>query len=244
MNRPIEVLIAIQARSNSTRFPKKIYEHIGDKRVLDHVIDRANSTAEHITKYTNKLKIKCQVAVLHPEGDDELVRAFRSSGAILIAGSEEDVLSRFVNAQRMTEADYVVRLTSDCPLILDYVIAKHIHVAAFNHYDYVSNVEETCRFIADGFDCEVLSKRALEWLDKNALPLSKSTDREHVTTAIRREWPEGLSYGLITMKIDTSKMKMSVDTPEDLERMREYYHERQHKMTVARTLFGGNVYEL
>lgn len=238
---PIEILIAIQARSNSTRFPKKIYEHIGDRRVLDHVIDRAKSTCEHIMKYTKKQNIRCQVAVLHPDDDDELVKTFRSSCAILIGGDEEDVLSRFVNAQRMTAADYVVRLTSDCPLMLDYVIAKHVHVATFNKYDYVSNIEEKCRFVADGFDCEVLSRQALEWLDNHA---TSASDREHVTTALRRIRPASLSQAFVSFKLDTSSMKMSVDTPEDLDRMREYYHQREHKMNVARRLFGKSVYEL
>lgn len=242
---PVEVLIAIQARSNSTRFPKKIYENIGDKRVLTHVIDTAKSTADHLMRYSTKVKIKCQVAVLHPADDTELVKTFRSSGAILIGGDENDVLSRYVSAQRMTGADYVVRLTSDCPLILDYVIAKHINIAAHNHFkeqfDYISNIEESCRFVADGFDCEVISKRALEWLDDAAVSAS---DREHVTTALRRLRPAGLNHAFVSMKMDTSSMKMSVDTPEDLERMRDYYHQREHKMTVARQMFGGAVYEL
>jgi hypothetical protein len=46
------------------------------------------------------------------------------------------------------------------------------------------------------------------------------------------------------MKIDTADMKMSVDTPEDLERIRAYYHERQRKLDAARRLFGESVYEL
>ena len=143
MSQQLEVLIAIQARSNSARFPKKIYEMIGDRPVLQHVIDQAKSTAEHLTKYSNKVKVRCQVAVLHPDGDNELVKTFRGSGAILMAGPEHDVLTRFVTAQRLTDCDFVVRLTSDCPLILDYVIAKHINVACHNLFDYVSNVEET-----------------------------------------------------------------------------------------------------
>ena len=239
--KPIEILIAIQARSNSSRFPKKIYEHIGDRRVLDHVISMSNSTAAHIHKYSRVVRMNCRVAVLHPETDNELVRSFRSSNAIFIAGSEEDVLSRYIAAQRMTDADYVVRLTSDCPLILDYVIAKHINVAVINQHDYVSNIEESCRFVADGFDCEVISRKALDWLSRNA---RDAEDREHVTTAIRRHRPPTLSQAFIASKLDTSRMKMSVDTKEDLDRMREYYHEREHKMTVARRLFGSAVYEL
>jgi spore coat polysaccharide biosynthesis protein SpsF len=238
---PIEVLIAIQARSNSTRFPKKIYEQIGNRRVLDHVIECAKSTSEHIMRFTKTQNVRCQVAVLHPKDDHELVRAFNSSGVMLISGDEEDVLSRYVQAQRMTDADYVVRLTSDCPLMLDFVIAKHVQVATRNALDYVSNVDESCRFVADGFDCEVLSRKALHWLEMNAV---SESDREHVTTAIRRERPPQLKQGIVTMKIDSSKMKMSLDTPEDLEVMRAYFHEREHKMNVARRQFGSNVYEL
>ncbi len=241
----INVLIAIQARSNSTRFPKKIYELIGNKRVLEHVIDRAKSTAAHIERYTTKIKIKCEVAVLHPAHDTELVRTFNGCGAIMIGGDEQDVLSRFVEAQKMTDADYVVRLTSDCPLIMDFVIAKHIHVAAFNHpskqYDYISNIEEECRFVADGFDCEVMSRKALDWLDANA---TDEFEREHVSLAIRKRRPRELKQAFVSFKLDTSHMKMSVDTPDDLMRMRRYHHDREHKMAVAKQLFGTDVYEL
>lgn len=238
---PIEVLIAIQARSNSTRFPKKIYEYIGDRRALDHVIDRAKSTADHMMKYSRNFKFRVQVAVVHPENDVELVKAFRSSGAILISGPENDVLSRYVSAQRMTDADYVVRLTSDCPLMLDYVIAKHVNVATHGNFDYVSNVEESCRTVADGFDCEILSRRAIQWLEKNA---TSDHDREHVTTAIRRVRPDSLSQALVMTKLDTADMKMSLDTPKDLERIRKYYEQRVHKMESAKRIFGAAVYEL
>lgn len=237
----IDVLIAIQARSNSTRFPGKIYELVGDRMVLDHVIDRAKSTAAHLNQYTSKAKLHCQVAVLHPENDKRLVETFRASGVLLVGGSESDVLSRYLKAQEITGVDYVARLTSDCPLTLDYMIGKHIHTAVFNDLDYVSNVDEQCRFVADGFDCEVISRRALKWLEANA---TSDFDREHVTTKIRRERPPGLKQALISSKLDTSRMKMSVDTQEDLDRIREYYHEREHKMNTARRIFGKRVYEL
>lgn len=241
MNNTIEVLIAIQARSTSTRLPGKIIEKIGKKRVLDHVIDQAFSTANHVNRHTSQLKINCSVALLYPEHDEIVPSYFSHKGAIMVTGDEQDVLSRYVSAQRLTNADYVVRLTSDCPMILDFVIAKHIHTATFNSFDYVNNVEESCRFVADGFDCEVMSKYALEWLDANA---ESPSDREHVTTAIRRERPRELRMGFIAMKIDSSHMKMSVDTIEDLERIREYYHNRETKMTIARKLYGQSVYEL
>jgi spore coat polysaccharide biosynthesis protein SpsF len=237
----IGVLIGIQARSNSTRFPRKIFEYIGSKRVLDHVIDRAQSASAHLTRYRKERNLEVRVAVLHPYGDKAIIDTFRGTGAMLIAGPEEDVLSRYVEAQNLTRADYIVRLTSDCPLILDYIIAKCVNAAVLDGHDYVSNIEERARSVADGFDCEVLSARALEWLNENA---TLAEDREHVTTALRRVRPKDLSQAFVSFKLDTSDMKMSVDTPADLERMRKYYHQREYKMEEAKRIFGRNVYEL
>lgn len=244
-NKPVaevKVLIAIQARTNSTRFPQKIYQTVGKKMVLDHVIDQAKSAKIYVERSTHKKVIKCDIAVLHPENDIQLMTTFRHSGAQLIAGSESDVLSRYVKAIRATKADYIVRLTSDCPLMLDFIISKHINVAVHNDLDYVSNVEESCRQVADGFDCEILSSRAIEWLNDNAMT---DFEKEHVTVLLRSKKPNNLKQAFISSKLDSSHIKLSLDTPDDLVNIRKYYHEREHKMNVAQKNFGRkNVYEL
>lgn len=240
MTNSIEVALCIQARSTSTRFPKKIFELIGNKRILDHVIAQAESVAGHLSrKYTTN--VHATIAILHPEGDDEIVNAFKTAPAVFIAGSEQDVLSRFVKAQAFLKADYIVRLTSDCPMLLDFMISKCIFTAIFNQYDYVSNVEEKCRMTADGFDVEVISAKGLAWANANS---QTEFDREHVTTKIREKRPSELKQAFVSSKIDTSDMKLSVDTPEDLERVRQFYHSRQFKMDMARRIFGRHVYEL
>jgi spore coat polysaccharide biosynthesis protein SpsF (cytidylyltransferase family) len=137
--------------------------------------------------------MKTVVAVLHPTDDAQLVTTFKQCGAMLIAGDEQDVLSRFVKAQELTNADYIVRLTSDCPLILDFIISKHINVAVLNDLDYVSNVDEQVRLVFDGMDCEILSKNALKWLDVNA---KTKEHREHVTLALRQNHPKEIKFGL------------------------------------------------
>ena len=241
MTQPLEVLIGIQARSNSTRFPGKIYEKIGDRRVLDLVIDKAKSAALHVMRQKNIL-IRCQVAILHPEGDQKLVNAFSANQCLLIAGPEEDVLARYVTAQRLTDADYVVRITSDCPLILDHIITKHINSAVWQRVDYVENVDEGFRTAADGFDCEILSRRAIEWLKSNA---KDAFDREHVTTLLRKRRPTDLSHGHVQFRYDTSHLKLSIDTPEDLEFVREYIHKAEYKKMMALKKCGrGLVFEL
>lgn len=228
--------MGIQARSTSSRFPGKILEKIGFKTVLAHVVDQAQRSCQHVNKY-NKLPIDAQVMVLAPVGDDEV---FKAANCKILQGDEFDVLSRYVSAKNLSGADFVVRLTSDCPLIMDFMITKHINVAVNNGYDYVSNVEESCRTIADGFDCEVMSARCIDWLNANAV----GDDREHVSTLLRKKRPAELSQGFIMTKLDTSHMKMSVDTPDDLEVIRVYYHNLERKRDEAFRLFKGNIYEL
>lgn len=237
----INVLIAIQARSNSTRFHQKIYQMIGKKMCLQHVVDQSRSAKLYVERSNFKKEMQCTIVVVHPEKDHQLITTFKNY-CNLHPGSEEDVLSRYITAAEKYKADYVVRLTSDCPLILDFIISKHINTAVFNDLDYVSNVEEVCRTSFDGTDCEVLSKKAIEWLKCNVV---NPADKEHVTTAIRRERPIELNQGFISFKLDTSKMKLSLDTELDLQNIREYYHSREDKMSKAQSIFGvKNIYEL
>ncbi len=232
---PIRVLIAIQARSGSTRFPGKIFKIIGNKSCLDHVIFAANSAKTHLVKNMT-YKIECEVAVVYPDNDSAVSSVLLGRKDVLcFPGPEQDVLTRYHKAMQIMNADFVVRLTSDCPLILDYMISKHVNTAIFQNYDYVNNVDEKCRMVADGYDCEVLSKKALNWLNKNAID---NGDREHVTTYLRAFRPSNLSMAFVPMKIDTSEIKMSLDTEEDLERIRKYFHNRQFKLENAIKLYG------
>lgn len=231
----VNVLICIQARTNSTRFPQKIYQALGKKMVLQHVVDQALSSKLYVERSSHKRAIKCQVAVVHPENDIQLITTFKNCGAMLISGSESDVLSRYVKAQELLKSDYIVRLTSDCPLLLDFVISKHINTAVFNDLDYVSNVDESVRLVFDGMDAEILSAKALKYLEINA---KTAHDKEHVTTLLRRDKPESLRFGFISSKLDSSSMKLSLDTPEDLERIRAYYHDREHKIALSHKIYG------
>lgn len=243
MNNPnyTKVMICIQARSNSTRFPQKIYQMIGKKMVLQHVIDQAKSSKIYTERPSPRKNVKCDIALLHPENDNQLISMFRNSGIMMIGADEQDVLSRYIKAYKDHKPDYIVRLTSDCPMIFDFIISKHINVAIFNQYDYVSNVDEECRQVADGLDCEIMSAKAIEWLMSQDL---NKDEKEHVTIAIRKKNPHELKKGFISSKFDSSKMKLSLDTPEDLDNIRNFYHEREFKVGLAIKNYGrSNIFE-
>jgi spore coat polysaccharide biosynthesis protein SpsF (cytidylyltransferase family) len=228
------VLIGIQARSTSQRLPKKCFEPIGGRRMLDHVVEACQRAAKYSNKYTYRKNYTVNIALLIPDGDI-IKRAFTSSQAEIIEGPEFDVLTRFMIAQAKHQADYVCRITGDCPLIPPFVISKHISLAVMGNYDYVSNVDECCRLSLDGIDCEVMSARMLTWLNINA---ENPTDREHVTTLARLNPPKWAKRGFTASYFDQSGVKLSVDTPEDLEAVRKEYDRVGKKLQTAERLYG------
>lgn len=226
-----KILIAIQARSGSTRLPKKAFELIGGSRMLDHVIDNCKNSASYLSRRRG-LDVSVEVAVVTPVGDP-IVNEF-SSRCRIIEGSELDVLSRYAGAVHVYDPDYVVRITGDCPLIPAFIISKMVQLAVHNRYDYVSNVDDF-RTSLDGSDCEVMSRKMFEYIHDVA---SMPHDREHVTTIIRRCPPDWARIGAVVGYFDLSDLKLSVDTPEDLERVRKAYDSVNKRVMEAERRYG------
>jgi spore coat polysaccharide biosynthesis protein SpsF len=213
------ISIIIQARSTSTRFPRKIFERIGNKPILQHVLDACYNCVSYINAYTNKHGMVCGLALAVPY-KDELISQFGKH--FIVQGPENDVLERYLIAAQKTNADYIVRVTSDCPFIPPFIISKAIGLAVKDNLDYLTNADPRFRTAPDGHDVEVISRRLLDWLGQNA---KDAVDREHVTTYLQRAMPDWATKGDIIGFVDMFKpeMKLSIDTPEDLERMKVMY---------------------
>lgn len=227
------VLIGVQSRSTSDRLPGKCFEMIGDKMLLDHVLDACKSAAFYLNRHTAKTGVAVKVALLIPFRDR--IESEFGRRCQIIQGPEHDVLSRFKSAAEISEANLIVRITGDCPMIPPYLISKHIKLALANGYDYVSNGDENYRTALDGMDCEVISRRMLDYVDATA---KTPYDREHVTTLARREPPSWAKMGYVAGFFDFSDVKLSVDTPEDLERVRVHYERLNKKLSGGEKRYG------
>ena len=208
----MRIVVIVQARTGSSRLPGKVLRRVGRQTILTHVLARAKRIpgAHEVV-----------VATTTDPLDDAIVNLARGAGIRWVRGPEEDVLGRFVMAADALRADTVVRLTSDCPL-LDPAVAGRVlrtflrAVAAPTPACwYVSNVHPPSWY--DGCDVEVFSRAALQEADQCAT----STEREHVTTRIWRRANERINVALEGE--DHSRLKLSVDTAEDLDRVRRTY---------------------
>jgi spore coat polysaccharide biosynthesis protein SpsF len=143
----------------------------------------------------------------------------RIEGVEGFLGSEADVLSRYYKCATEFNADIIVRITADCPLIDPFVIDRTVGFYMNNDYDYVSNRLERPGY-PDGQDVEVFSMRALNTADQFAY---EPSDREHVTPWIKRHF----KCGALHSYTDLMDVRMTLDTYED-------YH--QIKRTVGKLI--------
>lgn len=232
-----KVLIGIQARSTSERLPRKSSALIGERPMIERVIESCEVASRHIAR---KHKVDTVVALLTPTGDP-LAHQYRKRCQV-VEGPEHDVLARYELARRKFLPDYIVRITGDCPLIPPYIIDNLTGVAIQRGYDYFSNVDEECRTAIDGLDCEVISNKLLIYADLSA---TEPLDREHVTTFLRRDRLKEAKYGVAVNFFDFSHLKYSVDTEEDLKRVRDVCDRAQQKYITAVEIFGReNVHRL
>jgi spore coat polysaccharide biosynthesis protein SpsF len=225
----MKILIAIQARSGSTRLPRKAFEMISGRMMLDRVIEACKFAGRSIEKGGHK----AAVAVLTPAGDP-IVQEFGARVEI-VEGPEHDVLERYAVAVERYNPELTVRVTGDCPLIPAPLIAYMTNLAINNGYDYISNCDERFRTSIDGSDCEVISRRLFEHAAEFAV---KPYDREHVTPFIRRSPPEWARLALAVNHYDLSNIKLSVDTPEDLEAVRKAFEGSFSKYQEAIKVYG------
>src|SRR5690606_10660564 len=98
-----------------------------------------------------------------------------------VCSSDLDLLERHYKAGLKFNADAIVKIPSDCPLIDPLVITKVINYYKnnTNKFDYVSNLHPPS--YPDGNDVEVISMNALKEAYNNA---KKIFEREHTTPYI------------------------------------------------------------
>ncbi|MHB9922116.1 cytidylyltransferase domain-containing protein [Clostridium botulinum] len=202
----------IQARTGSTRLPGKVLKTLAGKPILSHIIDRL--------KQCDMLE-DIIIATTNLEQDDAIVQLAKESDVLFFRGSEEDVLSRYVGASKLTKCDILVRITSDCPLIDPIIVDKTIAYYCDNNYDYVT---PTCRNgIIRGLDTEVFTKEILYEIDK--LSYGNSSCREHVTLYIYTH-PKDYNIGkcLVDEKFDHNQWRLCIDQEEDYKLMGIIYN--------------------
>lgn len=205
----MKILAITQARYGSTRLPAKILKEVNGQTLLEIHLRRI---------LQSKLIDKLKIATTDEEGSKFIIDVANKVGVEYYKGSIDDVLSRFYNTAVSEHPDYVIRLTSDCPLIDFHVIDEIVEFAITHDYDYVRTDAAS---YPDGLDTEVMKFSAIEKAYKEA---NLKSEREHVTPYI---WKNGTAddggrfktykYANPAGHFNAEDFRITIDEPEDFE---------------------------
>jgi len=203
----------------STRLPGKVLKTVLGKPLLEYQIERLQRV---------RLADAVVIATTTNDTDDPIVALCDRLSVPCVRGSEEDVLGRYYEGAIAHQADVIVRVTSDCPLIDPAIIDQAIqyYLDPARPWDYVSNTRT--RTYPRGMDTEVFSAQALGTAFQEA---TEQPDREHVTPFLYHHG-DRFRLGSVTAAHNHSHHRWTVDTSEDFELIRRMlealYPDRPH----------------
>jgi glutamate-1-semialdehyde 2,1-aminomutase len=197
----MKTVAIIQARMGSTRLPDKVMKPMAGVPMIELLLSRLQRATE-IDQIV--------VATADDAKNRPLADHVRGLGFACFLGSESDVLDRYVGAARQVQADVVVRITGDCPLVDPDLVDLAIRRFKSSGADYLSNVSPPT--YPDGLDIEVFSFAALE---KAWRETQKPFDREHVTPYLREA--NRFKQASLAHDEDESGLRWTVDEATDFE---------------------------
>ena len=203
-------VVIIQARMGSSRLPGKVLKEIDGRPMLDWVVTRARR-AETVDEVA--------VATTTDAADDPIAVFCEAHDVPVYRGNVFDVLDRYYQAALAFQADIVVRLTADCPLIdpqmIDLTVQRLLQTGA----DFAANrlPPPFKRTYPIGLDTEVCSFAALQraWQEADL-----KYQREHVMPYLYDQ--EGrFKVEVVDHIEDQGAQRWTVDTLQDLEFVRQ-----------------------
>jgi len=204
----MENLVVIQARMGSARLPGKSMLKIGEKFLIEHVLNRA------IAIQADKI---IAVATTYLQEDDVLANFIEDNYSVdVFRGDPLDVRSRFASLVLRYEPTNIVRLTADDPFKDPRLSEDALKSLTECGYEYVSNFARPCLPI--GLDVEAFTAEAF----KDSLTRFQDHENtEHVTPGLRNSGyyrTNSLIY-----KSNLADFRLTIDYPEDLEKCRKIH---------------------
>lgn len=197
--------IVLQARMGSMRLPGKTLAPIEGRTILAHCVERLR----------HRSGLRVIVATTTSSDDDVLATEARRLDAPVVRGSVDDVLSRFILAADTFDLDTMIRATADNPAVDMDAPRRTLDLLERTSADHV--VEHGLPY---GTAVEAISCAALREADAEA---TEAYDREHVTPFLKRGRRFLALAALAPATVRSADLRLTVDTPEDLEFIRRVY---------------------
>lgn len=213
----LKIVTVVQARTGSSRLPNKVMMSVCGEPLLIRMLERVRSA-----EFIGTLVVATST---NPE-DDVIGELCERFGINCYRGHPTDLLDRHYQAGKYYDADAVVKIPSDCPLIDPRIIDRVIKEYIENNHDFVSNLHPAS--YPDGNDVEIMKFSVLEEAWLNAV---KDYEREHTTPYI---WENKEKYNLKNVSWCTgddfsSSHRWTIDYEEDYIFIHSVYKELYYR---------------
>lgn len=195
----------VQARMGSTRLPYKMMLSLHGMPIIEWVLKRSSKS---------KLLSDLIVAVPDTNENDILANYITNLGFSVYRGSENNVLNRFYEAAKIKNADHIVRICADNPLIDGGEIDNLIIFYQDNRCDYAYNHIPKNNLYSDGFGAEIISFNLLQNLNANA---KEDRHKEHCLSYITDNQNDFIikTFNPKDTKLYRPDLRFDIDTYED-----------------------------
>lgn len=202
----------IEARMKSSRLPGKVLKPILGRPMLEHLAERLKRC-----RCLNNVII----ATTDSDSDDPIEALAKRLGVGCFRGSEEDVLDRVLSAVREYQADVIVEITGDCPLVEAEKIDQMLQ--SYNHLDYDFMANRLDGSYPPGLGLRIFKRETLERVDSMT---RDSIDREHVTLYVW-EHPELFTIYHFQNNLNPRywDIRLTVDNEEDFALIERIFEE-------------------
>jgi spore coat polysaccharide biosynthesis protein SpsF len=198
------VTAIVQARFSSRRFPGKVLAPFKGRPILDHVV-RAVEAA------TSPGAV--MIATSSDVSDDAIVAFAQQRCTRIVRGDLNNVLSRFQDAARAADTEWILRINADSPLHDPDVMRRVIDFASPS-CDVVTTIRP--RTFPKGRNAELVRRALLLDID----PASATPDeQEHVMTYFYNRPSRYRICNVESGHPEWARESLAIDTPDDLMRL-------------------------
>lgn len=204
----MRIIAVIPARLSSKRLPGKVLKKINK-----------DSLIEIIHKKLSKIFQKKNVFVItsNQKSDSKIFNFCNKKNIRVFRGSLNNVFSRTLKIGNLLNADGILRVNGDSPLIINREIKKSLKIFKTKKYDLVTNIFP--RSYPIGMSIEIIKTKVMNRVSKKIL---KKSHKEHITKYFYDNFKFFKIFN-IKRKKNYSNVHLAVDTMEDFNKVKKIF---------------------
>ncbi len=204
------MLILVQARTSSKRFPRKILHEIQGKPLILHVIEKLKKS-----NFKNEIVVSTSIK----KSDNELVALLKKNKIKFYRGNLKNVAERLLKTALKQKKNYFVRVSGDSPVIDTNILDRMIRIhnrKSYKNYDIITNVFP--KTFPKGMSFEIIKRKIII----NNLKFMSDSDKEHVTQYFYNNSSLFRIKNLFNFNEKKYKVDLTVDKKIDLKKIEVY----------------------